>query len=269
MALPPGTEVDVSDPDAFEFPVGTQFWKEFRVRQGESGPFHPGETRLLRKLASGWAATTYVWSEDGSTALAQNDGVADLHGTGHRVPTRNQCFECHWGRDDLILGWDRVMLGPGASGSVLEALPELAGVAAPGDAIERAALGYLHANCGVSCHNETLDAQGRHSGLYLRLEADSLASAMQTGAFTSGINKVPSAGAPIQELPPPPGGLSFYDLLPGSPERSLVLARMRVRQNLAQMPRLATERVDPAGIALVEAWIEHMAELPGYPPPAP
>ncbi len=91
----------------------------------------------------------------------------------------------------------------------------------------------------------------------------------QTAAFVTGINKVPSAGAQIQELPPPPGGLPFYDLLPGAPERSLVLARMRVRQSTAQMPRIASERVDPAGIALIEAWIDHMLELPGYPPPAP
>jgi hypothetical protein len=284
VALPPGTHVDVSDPDAFVFPVGTQLWKEFRVRNGDSGPFRLGETRLLRKLENGWAATTYVWSEDERTALARNDGVTDLYGTGHRVPTRDQCVECHGGRKDFVLGWDGVMLGSGASGRALEVLPELIelaggagdedagaerGYAVPGDAIERAALGYLHANCGVSCHNPTADARARDTGLYLRLEAGALASVAQTPAFTTGINKLPAANAPIQELPPPPGDLPFYDLRPGDPARSLVLARMRVRQNAAQMPRIATERVDAAGVALVQAWIEHMPELPAYPAPAP
>jgi hypothetical protein len=29
ISLPPGTTIDGSDPDAWRFPVGTRFWKEF------------------------------------------------------------------------------------------------------------------------------------------------------------------------------------------------------------------------------------------------
>ncbi|HEU5074853.1 MAG TPA: hypothetical protein VFU02_11775, partial [Polyangiaceae bacterium] len=68
--LPPETSIDVTNPDSFEYPVGTQFWKEFWLPGDEPGVV--GETRLMRKTAGGWLYTSYVWSEDGSTALQTN-----------------------------------------------------------------------------------------------------------------------------------------------------------------------------------------------------
>jgi hypothetical protein len=142
----------MSDPDAFVFPLGTRFWKEFREPGGRLL-----ETRLLEKSEDGWLYTTYVWTADGSEATQVNTGVNDLHGTGHRVPSRDQCFECHAGRADFVLGWDPVLLGS---------------TGLPGNAMEQAALGYLHVNCGVSCHNNGPDARARDTGLHLKLKGD-------------------------------------------------------------------------------------------------
>ncbi len=48
-------------------------------------------------------------------------------------------------------------------------------------------------------------------------------------------------------------------VIPGDPGHSGVLARMRVRSP-DQMPPIATERVDQAGIAAVTAWIEGLSQ---------
>jgi len=134
--------------------------------------------------------------------------------------------------------------------------------AIPGDTLERAALGYLHANCGVSCHNSTDLAQGRSSSLFLRLELGGLASVHDTNAVTSGVNRIPDANVAL-----PPGG-PYYDLLPLDPARSLILERMSRRDEFS-MPRIGTRAIDPAGIAAVTAWVESMTIERGYPAAAP
>jgi hypothetical protein len=273
VSLPSDARVDTSDPDAFVYPVGTRFWKEFQVLK--DGELHRAETRLLRKVERGWVFTTYVWTLDGGSATATNNGVSNWQRTGHTVPTRDQCVDCHGGRRDLVLGWDPVLLGPGARGVHFEDLlgdDEDAGTPAlpttpPGDAVEQAALGYLHVNCGVSCHNDTIDARARDTALNLRLATGRSDSVLQTPAFAA-INKPPTGNAPFFELEAPPEG-EFYDVLPGSPARSLLLARMLVRDHPAQMPPLASNVADEAGAAAVKAWIEQMTPERGYPAPAP
>ena len=278
IQLPPGTTIDVTDPDGFRFPVGTQLWKEFRLPV--DGGTRLGETRLLRKVADGWLYTSYVWSADERSTVQTNDGVANLHATGHTVPTRDQCRDCHVGRADFVLGWDSILLGEGASGLTLSELSRrkllaMAGnpvtpiaLKIPGDDVERATLGYLHANCGMSCHNETGEARGKPSGLFLRLEPADLGSVLTTDAVKSGINRVPSPNAEVGGLPAPQGG-PYYDFRPLDPTRSLSLVRMDMRGTASQMPRIGTNRVDAAGVSVIKAWIEHMTPARGYPAAAP
>ncbi len=275
VSLPSGGTIDVGDPNDFVYPVGTKFWKEFHV--GPEGSRVLGETRLLQKTDLGWIYTTYVWDDAGSVATQTNDGVLDLFGTGHGVPSREQCKTCHSGRRDFVLGWDFLMLGEGSSGVTRESLHEaelLSGLdpsaggpltaTIPGDAVEAAALAYLHANCGVSCHNTNPNAAGGPSGLYLRLDLDTLGSVHETTALTSGINHPPSPNAQLTDLPE----RSYYDFLPLDLEGSLALVRMQHRGSAAAMPPLASLQVDAAGIAAVSAWIESMTEERGYPAPA-
>jgi hypothetical protein len=271
--LPPGETIDVSNPNDFDYPVGTRFWKEFYVGP-EGGAQTLGETRLMLRAEAGWLYTAYVWSEDGTTANQRNDGVEDLFGTGHSVPSREQCKSCHVGRTNFILGWDFIMLGEGATGVTARTLaddgllggldPAMLELDVPGDEVERAALAYLHANCGVSCHNTNVDATGNPSGLYLRLEAGALESPHVTGA-AAGINHVPAPNAKIGDLPMQ----TWYDIRPGDPDRSLVFARMNARGSDAAMPPLGTHLVHQSGVDAVEAWIETMTEERGYPAAAP
>jgi hypothetical protein len=283
VSVPPGMAIDVSLPDDFRYPVGTRFWKEFRVPAPMGTRL--AETRLMQKADGGWMYTTYVWSEDQSTAVQNNDGVPNLYATGHTVPPRTMCKECHAGRPDFILGWDALMLSEQneKSGVTPQQLierslvtwagkdtgaPSPLALTVPGDATERAALGYLHANCGISCHNDTAPALGRESGLFLRLDALTLGSVHTTPAVKTGIGRIPSPNAPITTLPVPASG-PFVDVSPTQPERSLLLARMKVRSSDAQMPRQATNVVDAAGVALIESWIVGMTPDKGYPAPGP
>ena len=274
VSLPAGAKIDVTNPDGFVFPVGTSFWKEFTLPSGKLA-----ETRLLRKVEAGWIYTSYVWSEDQTTAVQNNDGVPNLYSSGHTVPSRTECKNCHAGRPDYVLGWDAFLLGPGATGVTRETLAEQGvvdwtgradgaanplTVTLPGDDVERAALGYLHANCGASCHNETAPALGRETGLFLHLDAKSTESVLNTPAFKSANGRTPSPNATISTLPVPSTG-AFVDLAPLDTERSLILARMKVRGTEAQMPRVATNVVDDDGVLRVKAWIEHMTAEHGYP----
>jgi len=271
--LPPGQTIDATQPDALRYPVGTRFWKEFHV--GAPGSQKLGETRYMLKTAAGWLYTTYVWSEDGTTATQTNDGVTDLFGTGHTVPRRDDCKTCHDGRDDFVMGWDLAMLGPGATGVTLQLLHEegwlsgldetLLEVTIPGDELEVAALGYLHANCGVSCHNETTFAEANSSGLHLRLNTRDMGSVLTTAAVVTGINRQPGPNADYGDLPDPT--LVYYDFRPLDPMRSLALARMNYRGSDTAMPPLGTHVVDPDGVAVVEAWILAMTQERGYPAP--
>lgn len=280
MWLPPGTKIDVSHPDAFVFPEGTRFWKEFRIVDGHGKRL--GETRLLVKRKEFWSATTYVWSADGASATQSNDGVLNLDGTGHTVPTRDQCKQCHSGRADFVLGFDPILLGPGASGLTMQSLAErslvedpsqpegsvsvaLLGAVPPGTAVERAALGYLHANCGVSCHSQEPLAEAKTAGLDLRLEHGEYGTVATTDAYRTTLNQAYGTNA-VLPTPVPAGG--YVRIRPTDPVRSLLLARMKVR-GMPQMPRIGTNVVDATGAAAVQAWIEQMTTDRGYPSPVP
>src|SRR5687767_12241274 len=78
--LPPGTRIDSSEMDAWQFPVGTKLWKEFTrdaVRV---------ETRLLERRPSGWIGLAYLWQNEGRDATAAPFGAIDPLGTSHNVP---------------------------------------------------------------------------------------------------------------------------------------------------------------------------------------
>lgn len=275
VSLPPGTTIDVTDLDEPVYPVGTQFWKEFRIQDGKGGT-RLGETRLLRKVEAGWLSATYVWNEDATDALQVIDGVADLFGLGHTVPTRDQCKQCHDGRKDFVLGWDPIMLGEGATGVTWQSLIDdgLLSTSAgsipkpsiPGNAVERAALGYLHANCGVSCHNRSPGATAPFSALFMRLGVSTLSSVKDTDAYTVAINKVPSSFVPSTIMAPASG--AYFDIRPLDLERSLIVARMKLR-GVGQMPLIGSNVVDQTGVDAVSAWISQMSVANGYPAAAP
>ncbi|MEY4582010.1 MAG: hypothetical protein RL701_6713, partial [Pseudomonadota bacterium] len=215
----------------------------------------------MRKSAAGWVYTSYVWNAAGDQAVQTNEGVTNVLGSDHDVPTLDQCKQCHSGRKDFILGWDPIMLGRGATGVDLTQLVDtgtLQNIGAvvpviPGQDYQALALGYLHANCGISCHNP--DGDAKDTGLVMRLDVDKLQDLTSTPTMKTGLLKRPWENAKIQMLTPPLDS-PFYDLVPWRADASLVYVRMTTRGSEAQMPPIATKHVDEMGAELVRAFIE-------------
>jgi mono/diheme cytochrome c family protein len=107
--------------------------------------------------------------------------------------------------------------------------------------LARAALGYLHGNCG-HCHN----ANDAAPPVDLRLE--------QTGAAAD----VAAAWRSLVEQDTQ-YRRGTAPIVPGDPHASVLVARMRSREPAAQMPPLGTRLRDDAGLALVERWIDSLA----------
>lgn len=267
IRLPPGTQIDTSDMDQWNFPVGTKLWKQFSLGG------HRVETRFLWKRAPGaWLYTTYAWSGDESSATELTTGLRGWNGTSYEIPAQWQCQDCHAGRIDFVLGFEAVSLAaPAATGLTMAELvseklltqPPAAPLVVPGNATESAALGWLHANCGTSCHNDT--SWACVTTLWMRLKVGELASVRTTDTWNTAV------GQPLVLLndgfmPPWP----MLRITPGDPMDSAVWYRPSVRdtdptqQN--QMPPIDSHVVSDAGVALLSAWIASMPADAGASP---
>jgi hypothetical protein len=251
--LPPGTQIDTTNMDEWVFPVGTKLWKQFVVNGVLT------ETRLIHKTGPGtWYPTTYHWAPDGTSAVELTTGAINVADSGYEIPSQPKCRQCHQGRQDFVLGFEAVSLSsPGASGMPMATLvtnnlltaPPTSPITVPGNTVESTALGYLHTNCGITCHNAGSGLAGS-TGLYLRLNVGQLGSVAATDTVTTSWN-IPTRG---------------YHAVPDriaqcNPQSSCVYFRLSQRDGFGdagpgtQMPPIDTHQVDPAGVAIVAAWI--------------
>jgi hypothetical protein len=254
--LPPGTQIDTTNMDEWRFPVGTKLWKEF-VLGGRRI-----ETRLIEKRPDGtWLRQTFQWSNDEGSATELSDGQRNVGGTTYEIPPQAACLVCHDGRIDGVLGFEAVGLGnDGATGLTLDELvrrklittPPTAPVTVPGNATERPALGWLHANCGIACHNASPNSRANFTYLYMRLDVGQLASVSGTDTYTTAVKK--RSGFQFD------AGAGLYRIEPGRPDRSIIPMRDSVRDDalVIQMPPLLTHVVDDAGVAAVDDWIRSL-----------
>jgi hypothetical protein len=249
LFLPPGTAIDTSAMDDWQFPVGTKAWKQF-TRDGKKI-----ETRLLWKTEAGWFMRAFAWDDTETEALAAPNGVVDARGTDHDIPESGACRTCHEGSADTLLGVSAIQLshdGPGLTLQALAAAGSLSDAPASGDyrlpaGDDWAVLGYLHANCGT-CHNPNGVAFDRAEGLQLWLTVDSVAGAIDaTPSYTS------TVGVPLSDA------IAGYGVrvAAGSSAQSALVYRMEVtRGDDLAMPPLATELVDMDNVNRVKAWID-------------
>jgi hypothetical protein len=200
----------------------------------------------------------FVWRRDGSDAIHVAEGASDVNGTDHDVPSGKDCSSCHGGEPGRLLGVSALQLpqlsGTSTRGIALADLtsagllsvppPASAAPFAPPGAPEVArALGYLHANCG-HCHDRKGLAY-RDTDLLLRLSIDDR-DVLATGAYRSAI------GIKMQKTRVTAATLR---IAAGDPAASGVVGRMTSRNRMEQMPPIATEHVDRAGVEMVAAWI--------------
>jgi len=270
MHLPPGTFIDASKPDAWEFPRGTKLWKEFA---------HEGtrvETRYIERVRDGsWRFATYIWNESGTDAvLAPARGVAALPVRAapqgrYAVPARTDCIACHGSNAVPVLGLGALQLSPDRDPFAAHGRPlrggelDLRALVARGQVrglprhlleqppripastpVERAALGYLQGNC-AHCHNS--------SGNRVPLPLTLAQRAGDPAAARAEVLRT-TIGAASRYRPPEADGASVV-VVPGDPNNSLLAVRMQSRHAQAQMPPLGTSVPDTEGLALIHRWI--------------
>jgi len=272
--LPPGSKIDVSNADVWQFPVGTKLWKQFSFAD------HKVETRMIWHTAEDqWIFAAYRWNAEQTDAeLVPEEGVRNaweiLPGRQHAIPSTSDCRTCHMGSPAIVLGFSALQLSDDRDPNALhgETLPAdavtLSGLEKRGrlkparsdliskpprirtrDPIERTALGYLSANCG-NCHNDA--GPLARLGLFLLhddaapLGADEPARA--TSIDAKGLWKVPG-------IPPE----SSRIVAPGVPSHSSLHYRIASRRLASQMPPLGTVIRDSVAVQLIDRWIENLA----------
>jgi hypothetical protein len=183
----------------------------------------------------------------------------------YSIPAEPDCRTCHEGAAVPVLGAsalqlspDRDALAPHAEArkagdvdlrdlvargllrnlprEMLESPPRIA-AATPA---ERAALGYLHGNCG-HCHND--NGSPPPVDLVLAQSAAGNGNAIRSLLGARGRYRARGTDAPTAMIEP------------GRPEASLIAARMRSRNPQRQMPPLGTREPDNEALALIERWI--------------
>jgi hypothetical protein len=258
LYLPPGSQIDTSHLDTWEFPVGTKAWKEFR-RNGTLV-----ETRLFWKRAdSNWFSGTYVWNADQTQAALNTSRQPLLSADGYEIPTGKDCGKCHHGGADHLLGVEAVSLGlPTSEGVTLTTLaaagmlsdpPAQLTITLPEDETGKAAaaLGYLHVNCGMPCHSSR--GLGEETQLILRLRADQIwpvvTSVDMTDAYLATVGKDSTTASVAQEFP------DAHRITRGNHAQSL-LWLLSHRRGDYQMPPLVSHKVDDAGTQQLSDWID-------------
>lgn len=280
--LPAGAPIDTTNPDRWAFPVGTRVYKTFSL-QGKKL-----ETRVFEKLAEppgigSWSFVSYLWSDDQrSVSLADAEGVQDVLGTDHDIPSQAQCRSCHNQSGlDIVNGFGALQLDHGGQGWTLrrlldhDRLVNLGGDAPnvtldsarlPGDDVDHAALGYLHANCG-HCHGGPSPRVGLDLSLRVGLPAVDAAPISMAGASCACLKRWTGRANDS-------GDVYAFAVLPGAAAQSGIIGRMSVRGAGEQMPPLGTEHVDADAVAAVSQWIDRLTPVSCDPqlcvtPPAP
>jgi hypothetical protein len=252
--LPACSQVDTHDMDYWRFPVGTRFWKEFR-RDGQLL-----ETRFIHRYGPGeddWLYAAYVWDPAAPTpahARRAPDGARDVNGTTHDVPSERDCRTCHVNLPEPPLSFGAIQLSHSLPGETLRGLAEggwLSHAPAhdftpPGDATARAALGYLHANCG-HCHNSSIRTLGNS---YPNDPAPRLRLSVHDGS----VEQTTTYKSMVWVGTFNPRYEAYNRVEPCNPELSSLLLRMEVRSS-DQMPPLATEVVHEEGVRLVSSFL--------------
>lgn len=190
----------------------------------------------------------------GGDAAATLEGVPDVGGTRHDVPSQEDCAACHTYVRDAVIGFSAFELS-----NADEAAPDKSALRSfaeeglfthppgrdftvPGEGTVKQALGYLHGNCGF-CHNARLTALIKRTMNLRLLDTDDTPE--RTGAYTTTFD-VKMFHALFDDVD--------RAIVRGDPEKSQVYRRMTA-SGLLRMPPRGTKDVDSRGAEIIRAWI--------------
>jgi uncharacterized repeat protein (TIGR03806 family) len=267
--MPPGSSAKYREDSVFDFPVGTVFVKSFAFPANDGSPKERlVETRLLVHSKSGWVGLPYIWNAGQTEAMLElvPDPVhiryVDSSGKSldftYFIPNANECKQCHDnervmlpigpkarnlnkdfaysdGVENQLARWTRVGYLQGAPSP--HSAPRVARWDVPSTGtLEARARAYLDNNC-AHCHQP--GGTGGYTALDLRINS--------SDPRTLGQCKSPNSAGRVGSL--------TYDLIPGHPEESILLARMESTRPKEMMPQIGRSVVHEEGVTLIRAWI--------------
>jgi uncharacterized repeat protein (TIGR03806 family) len=260
IAMPDGTQINVSAEGDFDFPNKTVLMKNFSL-DGQLV-----ETRLFMRHPDGiWAGYSYEWNAGHTDAtLVDPNGKqktitrADGSQQTWTYPSQADCLRCHTGAAGFSLGPEADQLNnnygypaPGKTGNQMLTFehiglingtpPDVASLPDPSDAtlpLDARARAYLHSNCS-GCHRPNGPTQSNMDLRFNTAMADRNICNMDPHAGDAGVT----------------GGKL---IVPGDHNSSILYARMHSRGEF-QMPPLASTVIDENGAALLAAWIDSLS----------
>ena len=256
MGLPNGQNIAVQGSGDWDQPNGTVLVKHFRVAN------QLVETRLFMRHPDGvWAGYTYNWNAGQTEATRVTGGATrNVGGQTWIFPSEAECMQCHTQAAGFSLGLETAQQNrnhfypqTGRTANQITTLnaisvlsppvaanpPAYADPADTGQSLTARARSYLHTNC-ANCHRP-----GGTTGINLDLRHGTALA--QTGAC---------------DVAPSRGDLGIANariIAPGDDARSVLLARMNRRNDPDMMPPIASNVVDAAGVQLIGAWIDSLA----------
>ena len=269
--MPPGMPAQYHADGVFDFPEGAILAKTFAFPAGGRNKEKLIETRLLVHTKNGWVGLPYVWNESQTEArlelvpdpvpVSYSDSFGQKHDFTYFIPNANECKQCHEnarvmmpigpkarnlnkdyayadGAVNQLVRWTQAGYLQGAPSP--QAAPKVAQWDAPqSGTLEERARAYLDNNC-AHCHQP--GAGAGYTGFDLRLSADGLNS--------MGLCKSPNSAGRIGNL--------IYDLVPGKPEESILVARMESVRPKEMMPQIGRSVVHREGLALIREWVRSL-----------
>ena len=290
--LPPGTKIDTTDMDHWQFPVGTKFWKEFsRASDSDPAVSVRVETRLEVRIGSGttvqsWFYATYAWNSTQTDATKAPDvGVQNANGTQHDIPSQFACRGCHENFvPTRILGFGAIELdhpagAPGNSDDTTLASLVAAGTLTvnppapspgaayfpifPGAANDaaRAGVGYVFANCS-HCHNPT-STVFFNVPMALRMTVATVGDKAMSPPYQTAVDHYASQPTGMVALAcKDSNGVANKSeciIKSGDPMNSDMIVHFKAdpATSSLHMPQLGSEMMDPTGLAILNAWISN------------
>lgn len=289
--VPPGESARYTQTGVLDFPVGTIFTKTFYyprkpgMKETTEFPsvrdFFVLETRLLVHTSKGWIGLPYIWNKEGTEAILEITGgeipVESFSFSQtpvsftYSVPNQAQCQGCHItkandekvmvpigpkarqlnrefaypsGKANQLAHWAQAKILSGLPAHdpspVLKNIPANVDYADTSASLEDRSRAYLDSNCG-HCHNSLGPANT--SAVLLNLE--------ETDPHKIGVCKTPTAAGQAS------ANLE-YDIVPGKPDRSILIHRMTSTEAGIRMPELARSLLHKEGLDLVRAWVQSM-----------
>lgn len=263
----------------WNFPAGAVWIKHFDLEMERGNPASAVrvETRFLVKTAAGAYGLSYKWNAAGTEATlvppeGENvfynikiDGVSTPKTWS--IPSRSSCLECHTANAGFALSFNTRQLNRvqnifGSNQNILTALHNEGYLdknpGSPGNlgkhyaasdnsaSLEQKARSYMDVNCSY-CHQD---------GGPTPAEFD--ARALLTNFETGLLNGIPLNNG---------GDSSRRLILPGNPDKSVILSRISETQGFSRMPPIATTELDHGGMELIRMWIESLNNAKPQPGP--